>query len=662
MQPYGPNGLPNDVPTQYFVQGVPHRPPFVPQIPVRPQVHEFLPAVTGHVIYEIQRFANTDLAWKSLFWKAAQNTFQNPFFCDIISFAMEYLEFILFVQRAHPQQAIPGISIEMASIFAGMEAASNPGIRHNLTPEQNSTHDSWLRAFNEKKPHIAAYINANPVQQNGYGYNQQQQGYGGYGNGGGGGGRGAGSVHHAVGANGYSGPGPAYTPGYGPQGGYPGGHQQQQQRPNNVAPTRSSLNNDNPLFRQFERPPPQEGADNKQRSETANRKEHVIEEFHMDNTVQLPSAVKELSYNSKKNLTPSSRGSYFTLYNPLYEVSYIEVNDKAIIETVEKREPNVEYKDHETEHFFRVRAQAEKNDERDFRTAQAAFKGVLATKNVEARLAEHEKYLASIETTSDEMIYFTEPVIVDDVINLHANHDPFEELKSLLIKTPIDVEESIINFTVQRIKFGLLEGQDAVLAASLSQSRDFKVLHQRVMELCGNIHPQIKNELLDTLTTAVNELLQITLNLPIKIGTFADDVPELQEYIATEFGSLFAEKFNENCFWLAQTYCSVVDNATEAYKTVYSDPDDTYRCAFGWLENYVRLPIHSRDLIIQHSGKAGLVPKSGRYEDFYKAVDAIFGRQSKPVRHTKLVFNDGEMVDLYRAGIGAGFLVRNPNK
>ena len=677
--------LPPEVPSNLFVVGVPHRPPFVPQIPVRPAVQEFVAPMVGQLIYDLQRFANSSLAWKALFWRSSPNQYQNPFFIELLVSALEYLEYLMYVDRVHPNEALPRASIELTSMSAAAEATVNPGIMQHMDQEARNVSTNWImhqqamagriRGFLQQTAQVSSY--GQPPQYGGGGYGPVNAHYA----------RGAGAMQHPVAS--YGTPPANY-------GGYPPQQQQQYPQAGYATPAYNGQGASGAAYRA--NPTPGSGAwgsgggvsdDPKLRSvsqfkvpqafddnepvipirntpETDKPKNKVVEEFFMDNNIPVEidgddAATYVLGCKSTEPLTPSTRGNYYTLYNPRKKVSYVRLGPDRINEVHEDRNPDVKYEDHETIHFFKPKSSLDVNRERDYKAAQKAFEDVLLKENISARLEAHKKFEASVTNGDGSPLLIDEPVELDDAIIGLIGGDVLIDLRAEVEQKelPIDLETTTVTFTHVGVDRIYLTGELATKVMELSNSRSHPVLRSRLIALHEHLPTRTWNQIHDRVTEHVNEYLKINMGMRISIASYIDDIEELISHMENKYGDLFGAKVIACAPIIASTSTAVVNQDSSIFKASFGVEDDQCHAAFVVMTDATYLPIFGADLVMNYSGEAGLLPQVGEFAHIHEAVKALFDQQgAAPCRYTKFILMDGNEVYAYKAAFGDGYLIR----
>lgn len=112
---------------QYQPQGsgLPYNPPFVAPVQVPQHMQQFLPALTGFAMLEVQQSAGKN-QWRQYYANVvSQNNWQNDAFMQLVSGIAEYAEFLMSNQRMQPEQALQQAASEMTSIMTAMVAQQN---------------------------------------------------------------------------------------------------------------------------------------------------------------------------------------------------------------------------------------------------------------------------------------------------------------------------------------------------------------------------------------------------------------------------------------------------------------------------------------------------------------------------------------------------------
>jgi hypothetical protein len=696
-------GAPQDINPALFIQGVPQRPPYIPQIAgVRPTVAQATGDMFAHLIYFIQLYSNNDSAWKALFWTASPNTFNNPFFMEWLGRAMEIFEYKMAVKGVPPMNALPQTASETASMMAASMVATNPGLRQLLTPEQQVTHDGWAGFFGQLAGEVMTFINQISMQQQmqrGYGGNPAYAtpGYpaGGYGlpNSGMGarGAGGAGQMYNQVSPNGYSQGGyqppqqqpfmvPPMNQYNGGGGGYPpsnapvsygspgmtagnrnasgggtwgsGGGRRDESVPREAAPPVQTTG----LPVQFVQTPVQQ------------KENPIIEEIIMDGrTIEVVDNKKrEFARASELKLTPSTRGNYPVLFNPETQVCYVEQGASRVWQVVENKEPGVDYAEHETVGFFKPRSKLTLDYKHEYASGQEAFKNILLQKNIDARLEDFcARTNGVLEDANGNPITMDDPFFVEGSILAFGPLDTNRAFQRFLNQhdVPMDLASITATATMYYIDHEAFAGDVALKCAALMNTNRWSVLHERMRELFSMILEIDWNRLHDDITKGVNEYLRYQLGVSTKIDSFMDDILDLPAHLEKKFGAVFMDKFEAACGSVAKRYLTTVNGDTEEYLEHFGqDGDDTvFHCVKAIVECVTFIPVHSSSLKMDYVGDMGRIDREGEYADFYKAVEKIFdymADQAAPYRNVKMITVDGEEILITKAEFGDSYLIR----
>lgn len=657
--PAGGQQPPQPVPSQYFLQGAPHRPPFVPNVPARPHVQPHLPLITGTLILSIiQPMSSTDPMWQALFWRANQNQYQNPVFIEMVATVCDLLDYKMGTQgHMNIQQTIMDCCQHIGFVFAAKELQMNPGLQQWLPPETIQNANSILQWYLATGVQINQYMMATPQLTNPQ--TQMAMAPANYG------GRGpANNIYNPVQTPTY---GQQMNPMYQQPAQPPQQVYNQQPAPRPQAPMRSVENdpvmrryaqNDQPVIKEQVEPAPQPKA-------------KILTEFHMegDNSTS-PVTQRVPTQGSGIKLTPSSRGNYHTLYDPQTEESFIDVVDKMAVEVILPRteELTVDYKRHETIHFFRVPSREEFNSA-DKEEARKAFQAIVSQQNIEVRLKEHDKDTAELTGEDENPITIDKPFFIESELYSVGDYDPFLALTRWLNENNIastTYEDVPVTFTLVTISPFSFADEDAIRVAELMTSRTWEVLRDRLIVAAEHMSPRLYTKLNEDLTEAVNTCLRVRLGIRISIDSFIEDVLTVTPYLTAKFSEVFVDKWEQMAYEVAKSVCMVVNNKADIFVQQFGEtkPNEDgsipLRCAFARAQVFTMLPIMSNNLIAKYEGDAGRVRATGPYADLHNAIENIFDTtvSELPIYRRKLVTLDGKVIELFRGAFGGSYLVR----
>lgn len=692
-----------------MIPGLPYRPPFTPDIPVREHMQQYLQIVNGSLMHEIQQKAQTNPLRQALFWRMSANWFANGEYSEMLKETMGYAEVLM--TQAPPQQAIEKAASDMCSMYAAKEAQANPGLQGMLDEAGMRNVQDWLARYQEVGQNVMAFMNQHPApiagQGGGYG--------GGYGNVPPGNGMQHSAMPHGPMTNqmgghpmqgGHYPPNsapPGYGHGYDPHAGYqpPGGYPpmdtrrgptmdpRHQRGPGNRSSPHAAAgmwvdshqhnhnfgeNTHTSAFGSSLKPrrqtaPGNPDAEIEPEPSPASQPEPEPEpspEPVPETTVKTDGGQQPMKVPAPKAqspLTPMDQPHPY-LFDPEREVVFYNITSDSVTEEVVDKAPNMKYEDHETEPFLRPVLKSEDEIERDRNRAADAFQQVVTQENV-------KEYLRRLngESPEGEDIDENETDRVKRAIRIPGDSGD----EKLLAETADTAPTALLNYclenNIDRSKLEghcivyeymvfsdyILDGKAAVKFMELQNATDYEILHQRLRELMDTNVPQlVVRMLVDGLTDHINTILTVEMGLEYTIDSFMIDIHDLRSVLGQRMGSRILEIFDSSCPRVAKqnfAYVIGVEGEEGDEKTGKEDRIVPVKNGIN-----VQLTMESQDFMAAAFGDHAAIRES-RFPELYSAVEWMLSIRDEEDRYVRFITADGNVLNLHKSLMGDALLI-----
>lgn len=592
--------LPPDVPTQLFVNGLPHRMPFqiTTQFP-RPFFQGMADYLAGVLANEIQMKANMDYSRKAVFYRVASNFFNNQIFLTEVASVSVFAEFLVLVKGMNdPRAAIHTACEHYCCMLAAAEAMMYPAILQTMTQAQQNEVYAWDANFKNLRPQLAQFIAQCPPQtmQGGGGYQQnpQQQ----YDNRYAGNGwqanqqpqqqwnqqpqqqgawnpqnwnntvsRTASGTGH-IGQLSYSGGGTTAWGGSAVRSSNSNAASADlfcapvdepelvveiNDRQNNAAPTPTPTAPLVPYKPEYKEPTYAHdivfGDAFEDQTEQPVQKQHVIKEIMMDATTRQATVVDHAIHlpaaTSKMKLVPNTKQIYPKCYDLQHSRAMQIVHNNVVIgETIENQEEGMDFKDHDLLYMLQPRIQEEGESGRDFDTAREVFNSILRQSNLEALLEEAARLQGAVELPEGALIPLEGAIEIPDIGN--PDHEGFVgRIQIFLTENGVDYNPNFNAVSMTHTEESPWD-HAGIAAASTMAIQNSTTWEQLIIRFKGyreHIYTGQWHKLHDKLTEAVNEAVLVYVGINLHIDSFIDDVLPLGQAILKKHGNFFYERY-----------------------------------------------------------------------------------------------------------------------
>lgn len=705
------------VPQQFMVPNLPHRPPFVPQVPCPAALAPYLERICGNLMWEIQRTANMNPLRQAVYWTYGVNAFQNQNFPQLFAATVDMFCTLVYRYNLPPDQALGDTVGMMVSMQAARQIEVHPGLRSMLSPDALTEATNLIQRFYGMGAEIQMTMQQVYAQEQMQQQQMQMQnravpqlahthgpggGYNMAGHGmvahsmanhvnlrGGGGGYPVGHGHVAVGTGKYGMPGQV-TPVSGPTVSL---QHDGKNRAGGTFKPRSSGRDPVVYDQQSQEPVFQQ---QQPAAQPARVVEQPIREIAPPAAVQerpAPTVIKEITMSpAQPNAVSANVETLYGVeaaadgykvsfnanapcnqaYDPETTMSLYDIDSSGVrvrvTERIVARDPNVNFEDHNLEFLFKPKTLEDRDRNRDYELAAKAFKNVVLARDLEELLRERKNLQDHVEMAEgDEVKFIGESVRLPTTLVGLIGEDPRVRLDYDFPTDgdlEVDRDEGVVSFRMRQFHTWSINGTVAIKALELQSTRNWLVLRQRMTAFREALGVDRYWHLIhDQLTHAVRDLLAIEFGTTLDLDSFVDDIIDIDEMVQSKYGEVVYEAWNRSCGDVTAAALRAVTGAEfREYFTEYDDSNDVVRAAFVIDIDVTLLPIRGTDINLQYHGAAGRVMESS-HPELHAAIKKRFENALVTDRHVTFVTVDNEVMYCYKSRFGRDtFLISRSTK
>lgn len=147
------------IPEQFMIPNVPHRPPFEITGFSLPDAVQYARAITGNSIHEVQRLRNANLGRQIFYFEMSNGGFRNPQFEVFVSMVGDYFSYLMATQQGmSPNQAAEIAARELATLQTAVITLERPGIMQSLAPDLQRDVQAKYGAYQNLKNTIGMFL------------------------------------------------------------------------------------------------------------------------------------------------------------------------------------------------------------------------------------------------------------------------------------------------------------------------------------------------------------------------------------------------------------------------------------------------------------------------------------------------------------------------
>lgn len=626
---------------QNAFQGLPYRPPFVPNIPTRFQMGEHLKAITGLLMQNVLNGQNQSVLRYNMFNRVAANNFDNQSFVNLVSDTVDYAEMLIYGNQMPIEQAINKAVHETVMMTVAREVELNPGIWNQLEVPVQQAVTEWLSELNKLGDQLSRWVSNQQNPNQGYnqyppnqqynqqynqrGYNQMPQQYN----------------------NGYQ---PQYNTGGFNQGGSfnnraPYGQQPQQFDAWNTPSASAGNTSFKPRIGGFKDAAPKEHL---------KPAEHVQMEpkpVAQAAPTPLPHPVKAVTAEAVSVEARLTRAQliakgYFVVdlfppvYTDLYDF-YYTFKDGAWHNTI--KEASVHYSQHKNHHLLKSRIPNLAGRLPEAIPVDVLFTELMARQTVEEILRELEEEKQKGLLTSD--LALTLNFKIPLLLNVASDADYRTPVQDFMLANGVvcDIETSTVTYTSVEFASWCFPKEAKELAYSLARKQNYAELRSAIIALRKLLPFYLWDTLESKVTSHVNEMMQTFLRVDYKMDSFVMDIEEITNIIVEEHPDL-VELFSIIMF--GRLCDSTLDfNSTEDFNLIAEEEQEDL-CSMSSYTSVTLLPYVSNDLKLNCAGDSGLVCRDYT-PGLHGFLESIVEHSHPNTRYFKLVTLDNQVIYYY---------------
>lgn len=638
LQPVTPNML---------IPNVKGRCPFQPPVQTRQHMLQYVTAVTGWLIDNLQNNANQSVQRLFTFYQMYNSgQWNTPVFVGLVSDTLDLMDFKMNAQRIPPEAAIASAVDEMVNVTIAKITYSNQQLFHSLPPDVQNVIQQWLqhdRSIAASMVQFLQFQQPQMQQQMPYGYPQQQQ-------------------VTAMGFNNAFSQ-PAQNSYY--QSPQPRGITQPGQQgvvytsttiPANAgAPdsnhrafrTETALSANSPLQQQYQQVVPTQpvAAVVEQKVET------VYDRIARGESIPIYPDI----FNIKSTEFAVPIPVIFDIDKQIAFVEKPSGSNTIRYRLEAKENSNMNYQDHKNFHLLPKGSNSGPVSltKPDGFAMDKIFANMMNMRAAEDAIAEFEKnHMADVidENTSVAILQHT---IINRVIE--TKNTNYREVAAIYFDDKginIDADNSLIALHVVDIpRFGagpeVQELYKGPMNASFNPNNPHSHIAKAVKALVG-ILPDTDWELLDkNLTSFINGRLKFCMGLEgASIDSYCDDIEEMVNLISENIPNLLSD-FNTRIVSQMRKACLDVNGNSLAYIDDMDMEDEVSQVFFSTVETVFLLPIFSRDFTLGSlDGESGVVTYNTS-PVLYGKIEECFKMAHERARYVKFVLRDNATIYLY---------------
>lgn len=663
-----------------YYNGLPMNIPFQPQLNVPPHIQQIAGLTMGVLIMVLQDNAQKNPLRTFLFNLASMNNYRNETFEELLVTTLEYVDHLMAIQKyRRVEDAIDHAAKEVCAIMSSLNVQRFPALQRYIT-DQAMFNDvqGWINRYHQLAWEIQQTSQAaQPVHQQwqqigGSFWPAQQQVWP------------APALQQpwqsqwqprtpagqmAVGPASHHSYQPAHFPSWGsgsPQRGAPApaaGLTGALERRSGQG--QQSLRQAPPAFNRWEKEQPSQQRVEAVQDvrETAKEKGMNYDDFYKEDGSHWRPAFK-----SGWKKTPSLQQPYTPAYDPTKNILYHRrMPDGTVTEVLMEVNDNNEYLLYEMDPTFARRAREGMMGE----SAKVDWDQVGKAKTTDEIAEDRARRLKALQelnpdATEDDLPELEEPQTILHILSAASEAEAglgaamayLNLHKELPTKSPLEYAYMLCTPMLA----------DRPVKEELERLLNSKTLSEAgevLNELSGKIPARIWHYINDRLTQAVNEALEVNLNSPSRMESFADDAGEVIDFVKENDGEHIALALAGHARDIIRGSAYVLQgeqliNYLEKLEFPAENQDQLMEriVVFGEFNVTTEVPWFSHEMNVELSGGAAAVLES-RLPTLHKAIARIIGRNSrlkgnKP-RNNYIVTKDNVRLKVYEGWIGKDF-------